>query len=61
MYDERIINLADPISATDGVNKKYVDNISTYLSNDYCKKDLELFNALSTYIDDISAHLSNDY
>jgi hypothetical protein len=35
MYGETIQNLADPISATDAVNKQYVDSISTYLSNDY--------------------------
>jgi hypothetical protein len=35
MHDERIINLADPLSANDAVNKKYVDDISTALSADY--------------------------
>jgi hypothetical protein len=38
MYDERITNMGAPISANDAVNKKYVDDISTVLSNDYIEK-----------------------
>jgi hypothetical protein len=33
MYGERIEHLANPISATDAVNKQYVDSIATDLSN----------------------------